>query len=403
MLETTALLSCLFLAPAPSPAGWSQTTPAQVIDEEEPGEVFENVISVLDRWFPDKVFRADVLPGLAAGLRERAHAAPNPAAERAVINELLAQIPTSHLALISVEAYRLIGAELFGKPTPTFGMQLTLRDGSHHATWVYEGGPASLAGVKRGDEVLSIDGLPPRRSARLDWSTDDAALSDAAMHALHAETGDRIRLELKRCEGETLTVEIEASPYSGSMAAEASARIVESSGLQLGYVHFWYIQADAPSALLRSLLEDRFAACDGLILDLRGRGGSAMEAMKIQRLIDLEKGIWGRPLVALTDRGTRSAKEVIAHGIQVAGIGKIVGERTAGAVVPAAFKEVGGGAVLMFPMGSLGKLTEQLEGKGVVPDVKVADTLPYTAGADPILEAGVRVLSADCTALESGR
>ncbi len=403
MLETTALLSCLLVAPAPTPAAWSPTIPAHAIEDEEPGEVFDKVISVLDRWYHDKTFLADVLPGLAAGLRERAHAAPTPAGERAVISELLAQMQTSHLALISVEAYRLIGAELFGKPTPSFGMQLTLRDGRHHATWVYEGGPASLAGVKRGDEVLSIDGLPPARSARLDWSTDDAALPDAAMHALHAETGDRIRLELKRSEGETLTVEIEAAPYSGSMAAEASARIVESSGLRLGYVHFWYIQSDTPSALLRSLLEDRFAACDGLILDLRGRGGSAMEAMNIQRLLDPEKGIWGRPLVALTDRGTRSAKEVIAHGLQVAGIGKIVGERTAGAVVPAAFKEVGGGAVLMFPMSSLGKLTEQLEGKGVMPDVKVVDVLPFTAGADPILEAGVRVLSADCAALDSGR
>jgi len=403
MVGTTVLLSCLSVALVPIPTAPSQTPVAQVTEVEEPGEVFDKVISVLDRWYHDKTFLADVLPGLAAGLRERAHAAPTPAAERAVINELLAQMRTSHLALISVEAYRLIGAELFGKATPSFGMQLTLRDGRHHATWVYEGGPASLAGVKRGDEVLSIDGLPPARSSRLDWSTDDAALSDAAMHALHAETGDRIRLELKRREGETLTVEIEALPYSGAMAAEASARIVESSGLRLGYVHFWYIQADAPSALLRSLLEDRFAACDGLILDLRGRGGSAMEAMMIQRLLDLEKGIWGRPLVALTDRGTRSAKEVIAQKIQVAGIGKLVGERTAGAVVPAAFKEVGGGAVLMFPMSSLGKLTEQLEGKGVKPDVKVVDVLPYTAGADPILEAGVTVLSADCAALDSGR
>lgn len=224
MLETTALLSCLLGTPAPTPAAWSPAILAHAIDDEEPGEVFNNVISVLDRWYHDKTFLADVLPGLAAGLRERAHTAPTPADERAVINELLAQMRTSHLALISVEAYRLIGAELFGKPTPSFGMQLTLRDGRHHATWIYEGGPASLAGVKRGDEVLSIDGLPPGGSPRLDWSTDDAALPDAAMHALHAETGDQIRLELKRSEGETLTVEIEAVPYSGSMAAEASAR-----------------------------------------------------------------------------------------------------------------------------------------------------------------------------------
>ena len=48
--------------------------------------------------------------------------------------------------------------------------------------------------------------------------------------------------------------------------------------------------------------------------------------------------------------------------------------------------------VLMFPSFTLGKYTEVLEFQGVEPDVEQADRLPYAAGRDPILSAGVTTI-----------
>ncbi|MFT7484196.1 MAG: carboxyl-terminal processing protease [Candidatus Paceibacteria bacterium] len=382
------LLTRLFL---PTLFALSQaTTPIAPVATS--GEIFDEVVSVLDRWYYDKDFRSQKLPGLAAGLRERAHRAPDGKTERVVIKELLAQIPSSHLALISVETYRRVGSELASKALPTFGLQLIKLDGRYHATWVYEGGAAERAGILRGDEVLTIDGLAPAASPLLDWSTDDAALPDAEIHDLLAEDGARIRLEMQRGSGESFHAELVASDYCGALASEASVRIIEQNGQRLGYVHFWYMAFDTPSSLLKRVLTDDFADCDGLVLDLRGRGGSALECGRIKALLDPESGEWGRPLVALIDRSTRSAKEVIALEIKQAAVGQLVGERTAGAVVPAAFREVGGGAVLMFPWMTIGKFTDQLEGKGVAPDLEMADRIPYSAGADPILQAGIKRL-----------
>ncbi|MFT7667522.1 MAG: carboxyl-terminal processing protease [Planctomycetota bacterium] len=377
------------------------TTPST--EAIQSGELYEEVVSVLDRWYYDEEFRTHELPSLASQLRERAHQAQNSKAERAVIKELLAQIPSSHLALISMETYKRVGAELASKPIPTFGLQLINLQGHFYATWVYEGGPAELAGVKRGDEVLSIDGVSPAQSSVLDWSTDDASLPDAEIHDLHAKDGDSIQLQLLRSTGIELTASIECASYCGAQASEASVRIVERNGQKLGYVHFWYMAFDTPSALLERVLTEDFAECDGLILDLRGRGGSAIECVRIKALLNLESGKWKRPLVTLIDRSTRSAKEVIALEIKQEKVGKLVGERTAGAVIPASFRKLGGNAVLMFPWMTLGNYTEELEGKGVAPHQEVADKLPYSAGADPILDAGIELLTATCLASQERR
>ena len=96
----------------------------------------------------------------------------------------------------------------------------------------------------------------------------------------------------------------------------------------------------------------------------------------------------------------RSAKEVIAHELQAEGDALIVGEKTHGAVIPASFEDVGQGAVLMFPSFTLGRYTDQIEGTGVTPDIRVDYPLAWTAGADPILEAGLEAARAWCSSLE---
>ena len=387
MQLSALLLTSLLFVPATQDEAVAE--PAAV-----PGEVFDQVVSMLERWYYDKEFRVETLPGLAAPYRDQAWAAETLVAERAVVGQFLAEIPSSHLALLSIESYHRLGAELFGKSTPRFGLQLVHLEGRYHATWILEGGPADIAGVRRGDEVVTIDGLLPAACTRLDWSTDDAALPDAPVHALNAEEGDVVEIQLRRerDSDETFTVELTAVPYSGWEASDASVRVIEQGDERIGYVHFWFFQFDKPSTLMRSLIEGRFSECDGLVVDLRGRGGSALEVERLMRLFDLESGVWGRPLVALTDRRTRSAKEVIALRIQEENVGALIGERTAGAVIPATFKEVGGGAVLMFPSATIGQFSDRLEGKGVAPDVAVDDPVPFIAGADPILEAALRHL-----------
>jgi hypothetical protein len=93
---------------------------------------------------------------------------------------------------------------------------------------------------------------------------------------------------------------------------------------------------------------------------------------------------------------TRSAKEILAFEMKGLPGVTLVGERTAGAVLPAGYRHLAGGAVVMLPgdPDGINRLTGggTLEGKGVEPDVEVPRAGPYSAGADPIFEAGLRSL-----------
>lgn len=89
---------------------------------------------------------------------------------------------------------------------------------------------------------------------------------------------------------------------------------------------------------------------DALVLDLRGRGGSATEIPRILQVIDDYRTRTTRPVVALADRQSRSTK---------------------------------------FPTGRLPKYTDLLEQKPVEPDVPVERPGLYAAGRDVILEVGV--------------
>ena len=151
-----------------------------------------------------------------------------------------------------------------------------------------------------------------------------------------------------------------------------------------------------PTALLEELFAGPFADCDGLIVDLRGRGGAVTEVGSLLNLLGSEKGKWRRPLVLLTHEATRSAKEVIAHELQRQNMCFVVGETTAGAVIPASFADVGHETMLMFPAFKLQMHTRLLEGIGVTPDVEVAGPLPFAQGRDPILAAGVIALDEWC-------
>ena len=367
--------------------------------EEEPGELMRNVYEVLRSRYYDERFREEQLPEIAHPFLERSRRLGELEQERELVHDFLSNIPVSHLGLMSETAHEQMIAELGRRPRWTFGFQLAHLEEGWFVDWVYEGGPAERAGIARGDQVLTIDGRAPEHSPRVDWRTDDAALPDPALHGVLADGDDSVELLLRRRPGLQGRLSLRSRRYSGWQAAEASARVFAMGDLRVGYVHYWFIPMTGGTKFLRELCRGRFADCDALIFDLRGRGGAAHEAMGIVKTLDPEGDDWGKPVVALVHADSRSAKEVIAWELQRRNAALLVGERTHGAVIPASFTKVGSGMVLMFPSTSLGSYTKEIEGRGITPDVVVDYPLPWTAGRDPVLEAGKVVAREWCSAL----
>lgn len=369
------LASALTAAPAPPPA--SEAAP----------DLYDRVARALLDTYYDESFRETELPELIARHRPTA-AQANRSSTLEATWALLEEIPISHLGLLSEYSHARLFDELLGTPRPSFGFEVVDLPEGHFVTNVYEGGPAERAGLRRWDRIVGIDGRLPAASDRLEWRTDDAHLDDPPLHYPRVRSDDD-RLELAIATGvygDQRIVTIEAEPWSALQSARASARVVERDDVRIGVLHFWFIHIQGVPELLDAFREGECARCDALVLDLRGRGGNAMAVEPILAAA----GRWSpRPVLALTDRHSRSAKDVIAFELKERGLATLVGERTAGAVIPASFREVGDGMVLMLPTFTLGRYTEILEGNGVEPDVTVEAPMPDAPGADPILERGL--------------
>ena len=365
---------------------------SMIVARETTGSLFDNVASVLLKKYYDERFRSNDLPKLISQFAERAKQTKELRDQRGLVEEFLSHIPASHLGLLSKQTHHLIALDLEGQLYPTFGFQLMNLKGKFYAAFILEGGPGERAGLLNWDRVVSVDGQPVERSPRLDWRSDDAYIQDdrdPPVHYLSAAKDDTIQIKIERSKNKFVTLTVRADDYSAFAAAKASAHIFQRERRNLAYLHIWYVHLTGVPELLNQKIEGEFKDCDALVLDLRGRGGNGAAIPRIVDILRKNSETKRRPIVALFDRQSRSAKDVIAYELKRTGIARLVGEPTAGAVIPASFADVGYDTILMFPSFKLPRYTDLLELKPVQPDVYVERPGPLSAGVDTILEAGL--------------
>jgi carboxyl-terminal processing protease len=342
-----------------------------------------------------------------AGLPPPAEAKSHAAIYAPAIDQILASLGATHTAHYTPDQldyyeladifrynYRDRLRELFppdGQITyPGIGIASEVIGGKRFVSDVYDGAPADKAGVKPGDEILSVDGQP-----------------FAEIKSFAGKVGKTVRLELRRdAAGSPINIDVPVAKLQPSDTFVSgignSAKIVERNGKRIGYLHIWFfVGGDVQEAIDKALTGPLHDA-DALVVDLRSRwGGAPPDAAEVFlggtppfRFIDRNGKAedsnvrWHKPVVAIIDEGTRSGLEVFAYALKLKGI-PLVGTRTAGALL--------GGRGFMLPDGTLLELAVadvevngvRLEGKGVEPDVTVPFDIRYAAGRDPQLDAAL--------------
>ena len=272
------------------------------------------------------------------------------------------------------------------------GVWWTQRDGRWFVGGVFDDSPAQRAGLLLGDEIVTADGKPFRPVA-----------------AFAGGPTRTVALGVRRKQGSALrTVTLRphrAQPREAFRAAlAASARIVVRGQARVAYVHVWSWAGDEMQEELEAAIAElNRKRPTAFVVDLRdGWGGASPDFLRIfdARIPVLEsvdrRGRRFRhdpqirvPAVVLINGGSRSGKEIIAHGIQRHHLARLVGEPTGGAVLPGSVFCLDDGAILYLAVSALTVDGEVLEGKGVAPDVAVPFDLRYAAGVDPQLEAAI--------------
>jgi Periplasmic protease len=181
-----------------------------------------------------------------------------------------------------------------------------------------------------------------------------------------------------------------------------------------GYIRFNAFMMPVMDKVRSALRE--FKDAQGVIFDLRGNvGGIGDLVMGIVGLMETRQTSLGTsrrrsdqlklavfpqaqpytgPVAVLIDGGSGSATEIFAAGLQELRRAVIVGERSAGAVLPSDMVKLPTGAIFQYafadfrtPSGAL------IEGRGVAPDVEVKHTrASLLAGRDAQLEKAIMEL-----------
>ena len=374
--------------------------------------VFDEATTMVEEQFFDPDMNGLDWPAVTAAHRARITPDMDREAFAAEVNSLLGRLEASHTSLLTRDTpdwYQLAGVFLplhppLGEALEPFlpngapvyagiGVMLDARAEGHFVTGVLGGFPARSAGVLVGDRIVSVDGQ--------------------AFHPIRSfagREGRETRVTVERRPGEMVELTVTPVLIDGRTmfedAMRASTRVIEEDGARIGYIRAWsYAGQKYQDILFDALMHGALADADALVLDVRGGwGGASPSYLNIftdKSLAAASTGrngetrrftsAWTRPVVLLTDEGSRSGKELIAYGFRALGKGPIVGETTAGAVLAGRINALSDGSLLYVAVADVTIGGERLEGRGVPPDIEVPFDPPYAAGADPQLDRAVEI------------
>jgi carboxyl-terminal processing protease len=212
----------------------------------------------------------------------------------------------------------------------------------------FEGTPAFKAGIRPGDEIVSVDG----KSAVGSESTPPVVVSNSVATMLKGAKGTHVKVVMSR-EGHNglLTFDLVRDEIP-----QPSVDLAFMLKPGIGYIHLKGFMETTSREVGDAL--DRFQAADGnlhgLIIDLRNNpGGLLNEAVnmsdkflqkgqivvsqhgrafpdQVYRADHGEEGSYKYPIVVIVNRGTASAAEIVSGALQDHDRALIVGETTFG-------------------------------------------------------------------------
>lgn len=330
--------------------------------------------------------------------RPLALAADSRSAFQEVVNRMLDELKASHIGYYTdddLEYYLLPsafgGGMESGDPMTHIGVTGHRENGVFVVGAILNDSPAEKAGVRVGDRLMNAGGHP--------FST---------VGAFRGSAGNQVALVIER-NGARQVVSVRPvreHPQGAFLTAtKRSARIIEYAGLRIGYIHLWTMTDEAFRQALTDALTGKLASTDGLVLDLRdGFGGRPFHFTDVLFRPEItwennERGNrsthrdgYARPVVALINRGTRSAKEYLSYELKKSGRALLVGTNTAGAFLGATGSRIGEDGYLEVPVTGLKVDGIELEGRGVAPDVAVEPQDTY-GPADSQFHRGLELLA----------
>ena len=397
------LFSCLL------PLNAQTTTVSKEAVKPETAELrrqsFEKVWHIINEKHYDPTFGGVDWLKMREVYQPQAEAAKFDAEFHGVLNRMLRELKLSHFAV-----YQMTAPVQIVKFVPgIIEIELKMLDNQAVVSRVQTGSTAEQAGLKSGFVIEKIDGKTVAELlAPLEKSFAKRPLPEAQKRIHREKTllsffGGNVetqaRIEVLNDKNQRQIFDVARVKRKGEMSAAVGnfppqEVVFEAKRLanNIGYIRFnmWIIpQMSKIREAIRSMKD-----ADGIIFDVRGNpGGIAGMAPGVAGLLVKEQtslgSMTGRnseikfivypqadvfegKVAILTDYGTGSTSEIFAAGMQELGRAKVVGERSAGAVLPSVFDTLPTGAVFQYAISDYKSPKSILiENCGVIPDTEI--------------------------------
>lgn len=344
-----------------------------------------------------------------------------------VLRKMLAELKLSHFGIYP----KNLTAEQINRETGYAGIDILMIDGLPVVNRLDADSPAAMAGIKAGFVLTKIDGKSALEMLKtFNKSLAGRSISDAVRKIynerhleaqLNGKPGTDVTVETLDAKDSPTRFTIKRIQFTGQMSQPfgnfPSQQVhFESKRLasDIGYIRFnmWIMPQMSKLRTAVRELSDTMA----LIIDLRGNPGgiggmapglaglmlSEQKSLGTMRTRDSSMDFIAYPqtdpfagkVVILTDHGSGSTSEVFAGGMQDIGRGTIVGETTAGGVLPSIFDTLPTGALFQYAVSDYRTPNNVLlEGRGVSPDITIAQTRKaLLAGGDRQLERAIELI-----------
>ena len=283
--------------------------------------------------------------------------APTPASVNGLMNLLVGELNSSHSG-VRPAGHR---KPLTGRLGLVFDTATYERDGTLRVARVVSLSPAAIAGVKPGDTLKTVDGHAVGAGVDLYALLENRIDKKTALR-IAGRSGTRT-VEVKPVDSHTLDVLV----YD-AWVARNRAYVAKISGGRLGYVHLPDMSEETLHRFYRDLDAQNMTRA-GVVIDVRNNFGGfvnayALDVLSRRPYLDMTfrgfehaqpaRSILGqraleRPTVLITNRVTLSDGEDFTEGYRELGLGKVVGEPTAGWIIYTSNEKLIDGSTVRLP------------------------------------------------------
>jgi C-terminal processing protease CtpA/Prc/Tol biopolymer transport system component len=346
---------------APRPKAVAVSAAMDVDFALEKQVVFDQAWGTLDRRFFDPAFNGKDWKALRAKFQPYVAGAQTSDELRRDINLMIGELNASHSGInrpargegaLPTDRVGRIGIQ-FDRTAYEAGRGLVARD-------VIDLGPAAIAGIRPGERLVAVDGRPIG-----DNDNVDALLEN--------KVGRRVTLAILGATGrrdvvlQPVSASTEAGLHYRMWVANRRALVDRLSGGRLGYVHIPDMSSDSLNQLYLDLDAENQGR-QGVVVDIRNNNGGfingyALDVFSRRNFLTmtprdlfalpsrqaLGQRALGLPTVLVTNESSLSDAEDFTEGYRALGLGKVVGQPTAGWIIYTSSEPLIDGSSLRVP------------------------------------------------------